>query len=230
MVKDIKDICFVIQSRINSERVPKKVIKDFAGTTLVDIALSKLVTSSVIPNDQIYFSVYDKELIDIGKKYPINIFDRSYESANCDTGLTTLFEWHDKLPFKYVVLVHVCTPFLKMETIENFVKEYLNRKEDGLFGVIAKKNYFWNEEGKMLNKWPEEEDLINTKAVEVTYEAAHCLYGARLDLIKDGIFAGSFQKKNDPVLFPIDESESLDIDFNWQFEAYKEVYKNVKNN
>ena len=122
-MKDIKDVCFVIQSRVNSERVPKKVIKDFAGTTLVDIALNKLVKSSLIPNNQIYFSVYDKELIDIGKKYPINIFDRSYESANCDTGLTTLFEWHNKLPFKYVVLVHVCTPFLKIETIENFVKE-----------------------------------------------------------------------------------------------------------
>ena len=40
----------------------------------------------------------------------------------------------------------------------------------------------------------------------------------------------SFQRKNDPVLFPIDESESLDIDYNWQFEAYKEIYKNVRNN
>lgn len=228
-MKDIKDVCFVIQSRVNSERVPKKVIKDFAGTTLVDIALNKLVKSSLIPNNQIYFSVYDKELIDIGKKYPINIFDRSYESANCDTGLTTLFEWHNKLPFKYVVLVHVCTPFLKIETIENFVKKYLSIKE-GLFGVIAKKNYFWDTEGRMLNRWPEGEDLINTKAVEVTYEAAHCLYGSKLDSIKEGTFTGSFQRKNDPVLFPIDESESLDIDYNWQFEAYKEIYKNVRNN
>ena len=229
-MKKLNEICFIVQARVNSERIPKKVIKDFAGTTLVDIALSKLVDSTLIPNNQIYFSVYDEELIDIGKKYPINIFNRSYESANIDGGMNIMFEWYNKLPYKYVISLNPCLPFLKVDTINNFLKKYMEIKEDGLFGVIEKKNYFWNKDGEMLNQWPKGEDLINTKAVDITYEAAHCLYGSKMSSIGNGVWVGSYRKKNDPVLFPIDESESLDIDYNWQFEAYKEVYKNVRNN
>ena len=67
-IKDIKDICFVIQARLNSERVPQKMVKNFAGTTLTDNVIQKLVNSKLIPNTQIYLAVHEKELINIGKK------------------------------------------------------------------------------------------------------------------------------------------------------------------
>ena len=108
-MKNINEIAFLVQSRLNSERVPKKMIKDFAGTTLSDLILEKLVKSKIIPNNQIYFSVFDDELIQIGKKYPINIFKRSFESANCDKGIDVMFEWYNKLPFKYVVVTPLFT-------------------------------------------------------------------------------------------------------------------------
>ena len=31
-MKNINDICFIVQARLNSERVPKKMIKNFVGT------------------------------------------------------------------------------------------------------------------------------------------------------------------------------------------------------
>ena len=225
-MKDIKDVCFVIQSRVNSERVPKKVIKDFAGTTLVDIALNKLVNSSVIPNNQIYFSVHDKELIDIGKKYPINIFNRSYESANCDTGLTTLFEWHDKLPFKYVVLLSACNPLLSIETIDNFIEHFINSNKEGGFGVIEKKQYFWDHKGNMISEWPEKQKIMNTKTMSITYEAAHCLYASRMDVIGDGYWMDD-KSPPEPELFVIDEFETFDIDYEWQFKIGEMLYEKI---
>jgi len=222
-MKKLNEICFIVQARVNSERVPKKMIRNFAGTTLVDIMLGKLVESKLIPNEQIYFSVYDKELIDIGNKYNINIFNRSYKSANIDGGMDVMFEWYNKLPYKYVILVHSCQPLIKIDTIEKFLQKYMSISEDGLLGVIEKKNYFWNKNGNMLNKWPEGEDLINTKAVEVTYEAAHCLYGAKMSSIGEGVFAGSYRKVNDPVLFPVSEFESFDIDYDWQFKLAESI-------
>ena len=217
-MKNINDICFIIQARLNSERVPQKMIKPFANSNLFEIAIKKLIDCPFIPNENIYLSLYDKELVKIAKKYRVNIFYRSYESANVDCGIETLFEWWDKLPYKYVVMVSGCNPFLKIKTIENFTKKYINSKYDGLFSVIKKKNYFWDKKGNMLNKWPKGQDLLNTKAVESTYEAAHCLYGSRLDSIGKGQWVGSWKKKNDPVLFKVEEKEAFDIDYPWQFE------------
>ena len=76
-MKNISDICFIVQARLNSERVPQKMIKPFVGTTLTDLVLQKLITS-MIPNNQIYLSAHEQELINIGNKYPINIWKRSY--------------------------------------------------------------------------------------------------------------------------------------------------------
>ena len=160
-MKSLSDIVFIVQARLGSQRVPKKMIRSFNGTTLLDITLDKLINSSAIPRGQIYCSVHEKELIDIVKrKEGLNIFQRSYESANNDNDITKIFEWHDKLPFKYVVIISACNPLLKVETIDAFVKQFIEQQEDNLFGVIEKKQYFWNKEGIMVTPWPEGQTLM----------------------------------------------------------------------
>ena len=64
------------------------MLKDFAGTTLVDILLSKLIKSKEITPDQIYFCVGEDELIEAGSKYPINIVRRSQASLNEEMSVT----------------------------------------------------------------------------------------------------------------------------------------------
>ncbi len=230
-MKNINEIVIIVQSRLNSQRVPQKMIKDFNGTTLLDVCLTKLVNSKIIPKQNIYISVYENELKNIVKKYDLNIYNRSEKSANAESSLQEIYEWHDKLPerFKYVILINACSPFLKIETIDNFISKFLDIKEDGMFGVIKKKNYFWNKKGIMVTPWPQDQTILNTKAVELTYEAAHCLYASRLDTIKNDLFMGSFQKQNDPVLFEMEEFEVFDIDYYWQFEMAKSYYKTMHN-
>ena len=46
-MKNRKDVCVVVQARMGSERVPGKMLKPFAGTTIMDICLEKLAKSSV---------------------------------------------------------------------------------------------------------------------------------------------------------------------------------------
>ena len=41
-MKDIKDICILVQARLDSQRVPGKMLRPFADTTLVDILFEKL--------------------------------------------------------------------------------------------------------------------------------------------------------------------------------------------
>lgn len=228
-MKDIKDICVVVQARLGSERVPAKMLKDFAGTTLMDIMCQKILNSKSIPKENFFLSIHEQELLDNAEKYDLNIFQRSEKSANSEgTPLTDMYEWWDKLPFKYCILLNACAPFMKIETIDGFVEAYKNSDSDGLFGVMKKKNYFWNTDGKLVTNWPEGQACMNTKFVETTYEAAHCLYAGRMDLIGNGIWMGDFQTPGDIELYPMEEFECLDIDYQWQFDMCETIYKNRK--
>ena len=223
-MKSIDDILVIIQARLNSQRVPQKMIKPLGNSNLFEIAIDKVLQSTIIPKSNFYVSVYEDELVSIAQQKGINIYKRSYESANNDNSLQKIYEWHDKLPFKYVIKINGCSPLLKTETIDRFVKTFLEQEEENLFGVIESKDYYWNKEGALITPWPQDQTIMNTKAVETTYKAAHVLYASRMDTIKNNMFMGDFQKEGDIKLYPMDELECFDIDYEWQFELGKKLY------
>ena len=57
-MKPLDSIAIVIQARLNSQRVPKKMIRPFAGTTLFDLVLDKVGVASCIKDIYIYFYSY----------------------------------------------------------------------------------------------------------------------------------------------------------------------------
>ena len=221
----LNDTLFLVQARLNSQRVPRKMIKPFADSNLYGILLDKLLQSEHIPQANIYASVHEEELRQEAESRGINIFERSYESANNDNDITKIYEWHDVLDFKYVVIISACNPLLKVETIDNFVSQWAEQEEENLFGVIKLKDYFWNKEGMLTTPWPNGQSLMNTKAVEETYKAAHVLYASRMDLVKDYKFMGDFQAPGGIKLFEMEELETFDIDYSWQFEVAEVLYK-----
>ena len=106
----------------------------------------------------------------------------------------------------------------------------MHSDSDGLFGVIGKKQYYWNGNGDLITKWPEGFTIMNTKMVEKIYEAAHCLYASRMDTIKDEIWMGDtpFTKGN-PELFEMEELEVFDIDHPWEFDVGEILYERQEN-
>ncbi len=225
-MKDINDICIVVQARLGSQRVPGKMLKSFAGSTLVDILFKKLNQSTVISQNQIYFSAYEQELKDVANKHSINIFDRSKQSAFSEGNpLSEIYEWHNKLPFKYTVLISACNPLLKIETIDNFIKSFIKSDKEGGFAVFEKKTYYWDQTGNPITNWGNSR-IMNTKFVEPIYEAAHCLYASRLDIIKDGFWMDTNLPPK-PELFIMDELEAFDIDYEWQFKIGEQLYENL---
>jgi CMP-N-acetylneuraminic acid synthetase len=225
LLSKLDNTAFIVQARLNSQRVPQKMIKPFAGDNLFGILLDKLLQSKVIPSENIIASVYEDELFyEASTKRNIRTFRRSYESANTDNDITKIYEWHDKLPHKYVVIISACNPLLKVETIDSFVTQWAEQEEENLFGVIKLKDYFWNKEGSLTTPWPEGQSLMNTKAVEETYKAAHVLYASRMDLVKDYKFMGDFQAPGGIKLFEMEELETFDIDYPWQFEVAEVLY------
>jgi len=233
-MKNIKDVCFIVQARLNSDRVPRKMLKSFANSTLLDICLSKLLRSSVIPKDNIFLSCYEPEIKACGIRHGINIFPRSKQSANEETKMGVIYEWHNKLnimfkkDYKYVVLISACNPLLSISTIDNFVKEFLFSTKKGAFGVFLNRNYFWSKSGKPITNW-KKLPIMNTKIVDPVYEAAHCLYATPIEIIKDGFFMDD-KSPADPHLFCMEELESFDIDYPWQFDVAEILYEKFKEN
>lgn len=226
-MKDIKDIAFIIQARTQSTRVPNKMLRPFADSSLFEIAVRKILNSSIIPKENFYLSVMDDELIQIAKKYDVNTFIRSEESTQEPVTLQKALEWYNKLPFKYFVIVNACNPLLKVETIDSFVKQFIEGKSNGLFGVFEKKTFLFNSDGQMLNRFYGEDKYLatlETKFVETCYEAAHSLYAGSMEDIANGVYMGSFKTPGDPEFFVMDEIECFDIDWPWQFEVAQTLY------
>jgi CMP-N-acetylneuraminic acid synthetase len=224
----LDDTAFIVQARLNSQRVPQKMIRPFAGSNLFAIILDKLLNSKIIPSENIIASVYEEELFfEANIKRNIRTFNRSIESANSENDIKKIYEWHDKLPYKYVVLISGCNPLLSVETIDSFVKQFIEQEEENLFAVIKKNNYYWNEKGDLITPWPDDLDIMNTKFVEPTYEAAHCLYASRINLIKENKFMVDFPKEN-LILYSIPELEAFDIDYEWQFKIGEKLYEEIQ--
>tara|TARA_R110000744_G_C19306220_1_gene556236 strand:+ start:591 stop:1283 length:693 start_codon:yes stop_codon:yes gene_type:complete len=229
MSKNIDDIAFIVQARLNSQRVPQKMIKPFAGTNLFGLVLDKLLQSKIIPSENIIASVYEEELFyEANTKRNIRTFERSYESANNDNDIKKIYEWHNKLSAKYLVLISGCNPLLDISTIDDFVRQFVEQEEENLFAVFEKKTYYWNKEGALITPWPKDQTIMNTKAVEPINEAAHVLYASRMDLIQDEKFMGDFEKPGGIKLFKMDELEAFDIDYPWQFEVGEMLYEKFK--
>lgn len=223
-MKSINEIAFIVQARMNSERVPGKMLRPFAGTNLFGLLLDKLLASSIIPPQNIIASVYETELISEARKRNISVFNRSHESANNDNDLRKIYEWHDKIPYKYVVLISACNPLLKVDTIDQFVYKYIEKSPSGMFAVFEKKTYYWDMCGESITNW-HGASIMNTKVVEPIYEAAHCMYASRLDIIKDGYWMDNENYPPRPELFVMDEIEAFDIDYEWQFKVAETLWE-----
>ena len=190
--KNINDIVFIISARVNSTRVINKMTRNIGNTTLFDIAIKKLLNSNLIPKKNIYVAIGDKELIDIAKKYDVNIFYRTKESINCDgTELFKIWEWcKDKdflKKYKYYFQLNACQPFIKIDTINKFINKFLKSDNRSIISVNKFKNYFWKEDKTLyLNNIAEHEIkrkgiYFNTRYVKELYTASHTLQIGNLD-------------------------------------------------
>lgn len=221
----MNNTCIIVQARLSSSRIPRKMTKPFAGSTLLDILLKKITSSAVIPSSDVYASVYENELKEIAQKYSCRIFPRSERSANTENDMKLMFEWWDKLPYQNYIIVSACHPFLSLETIESFYSASLARNTAGLFAVATKRNYYWNPQKEMMTKWPVNQTTFNTKAVEVTYEAAHCLYAGKMDDIGMYVYMGDIANREVELFVIENNMECMDIDEPWQFHMCEAYYK-----
>jgi len=237
----MKQLTCVIQARIGGgTRLPGKMIKPFAGSSLFEILLKKLSKCSTLNRNQIFLSLCEEELIKIGEKYDYNIYHRDQNSIDESyrnqplVHLRRVYSWVYDIKSDFFLMINACNPLLKPETIDKAVRYFQENEINSLFSVIKKNNFYWDKQGQMLSKYqgPKSESEyfyhFGTQWVEEVYEAAHSIYIFNTEyFMKNNMHRFGF-KKNDPYLFEVNPLEAFDIDYQWQFELAEALYLNQK--
>ena len=206
-------------ARLTSERCPKKMTKNFCGTSLTDIFLKKmqkLQNSGV----NVFFGGYDKIFESKCKKYRIPFVQRTKESSNSEVA-NEIYNFLNEQKFEYLLQVNACMPLLKVETILSFLNKCKKIKKPS-FGVYEVNNYFMSNTNKPLN-FNSKIKTINTKYVDKAKEFAHCFYFFRKNYFTQNGWYWDWNKVN-YISMP-KTIETFDIDTQEDFEIAKLLYK-----
>ena len=211
---------------MKSSRMHQKMIRPFAGSSLLEIALKKVQDCKKIKNENIYLGAYDEEIKEIGRKVGIKIYDRSLESVTGDGTKKSLYEYIWDINGDYWVEINSCNPMLSSETIDKSIEFFDCNNYKSLFSVVKRKNWFFNKNKELISNYlgnQEDIDSLNTKYVDHIYEGAHSIYIWSAKRVRKELKRWDFVL-NDPYLYEIPEDEFFDIDYQWQFDLAEKMY------
>lgn len=211
-------------ARLTSERCPKKMIKNFCGTSLTDIFLKKM--EKLQKNGiNVFFGGYDQIFKKKCEKYGIPFVQRTKKSSNSEKA-SEIYKFLNDQKFDFLLQVNACMPLLKVETILSFLKECEKVKKPA-FAVYEVNNYFMSSLNKPYN-FNSKIKTINTKYVKKAKEFAHCFYFFKKEYFKKNGWYWNWNKVN---YITVPKSiETFDIDTEEDFEIAKLLYKKYNKN
>lgn len=192
--------------RLESERLPNKLILPLGNSNLIEICCKKL---NEISNkyDKYVLCPNDKKILDIVNKYKnIKIIIRDKETCLVDGPLKFIYKDLEKLDNTHLMFLNGCLYNLSKETIERACNEFINSSYDYATSVKELKNWIFDENFKSINYIDFEK--LNTKLIKPIYQTAHCFHIFNKNkFFKDGKM---LSKKFLKIL--IKDEETLDID------------------
>ena len=200
----MKKIGVFISGRLNSERLPNKLILPFGESTLWEIACRKL--DKLPTKYQKYALCCDKELVEIALKYKnITVIIRDEDTALIDGPSKEIYRNLEVVDCDYLMALNPCCYMLKVETIISALGYFQQGNFDYMTSVKDFKSWLYHKK-KLLT-------LVNktnysTKEVKDYYEAAHCFHVFN----KDQFFIDSNMLKDGHATFQIEQEEALDVD------------------
>ena len=216
-----RDISIYVGARKQSRRCPNKMLRPFAGTTLIEICLEKLNSITEYP---VFFAVGERdiEFQDIAQHYSnINILQRSQQSVDSDDNPRLVFESFKQLPTPEVCFLNPCHSFLRVETVLKALQCFTQSNIPSLTSVTRRRGWFYGEDKQALTNLG---GNIDTSVSNGLYEVAHAfhLYNWR-HMFQTGRYWNNTE--NNPFLFPIPPEEGLDIDTENDFTMVEALYK-----
>jgi CMP-N-acetylneuraminic acid synthetase len=223
----MKVTCF-LPCRAGSERVKNKNTRQFAGIEggLLKIKLDQLIRCSLI--DTIVLSTDDQKVIDASKPYGnrIRIDNRPSELASSDASTDDLIRYVSKIiSGPHILWTHVTSPFTGEDIYTRAINDYFSfiktDKFDSLMSVTPLRVHVWDRKGEPVNykraeiRWP------RSQQVDPLFEVNSAIFiNSRENYIRLEDRIGL-----KPLLFEMERTESLDIDYEDDFLLAESIYR-----
>lgn len=214
----------VINARVNSTRLPNKLLRPFAQTTLLDIALDKV---SKIKAEYKFLATCEDEIIEVYNKHDtdIRLLDRSRESVEKGRlSQDITFAHYKDIPTDHIMVINPCAPFVSVETYESALDRFYKEGAQTMTSVLRHCNAFLDGDFHPMN--------VNGKAVSSQgnnpiYEMSHLFHIFNKDFFLENGYFWSYEK-NDPYYYVVDKEESHDIDDWTDFRVSEILYEDSR--
>ena len=218
-------IIAVGQARLKSSRCKMKMLRPFANTTLVELAVKRL--ANVKNFDGVYFGAHEDELSEVARKHlpSSSIRIRTKEMANTDD-MMLAYSWLRDIDFDYCMWINSCHGLLKSETLDQAADVFRGGKYKSMTSVRKRCTWYYNQDGEPVNN---KDPLTQTTSQrsEHLYEVASAFHLFQ----KEHFFSTKTywnNKKNDPFLYVINHLEALDVDSEEEFFISESVFKSFR--
>ena len=218
-----RNVGICINARVLSSRCPRKLIRAFAGTTLLDIALSKL---SKINVPEKCIAAGDDEIIDIYEKYSMNIklLKRLPDAiASGEHPHSVSFRHYNDMESDFILIMNPCLPFTTAETYEKAIEYFISDvKLKSLTSVLTMKDIFFDDRGTVITL-PDINHVSSTTS-KVLYKMAHIFHIINKHYFMKEGKVWSYEQ-NDPAFLNVLGKECFDIDNEEEFSYCEDLYK-----
>jgi CMP-N-acetylneuraminic acid synthetase len=214
-------ISVLVNARTQSTRLPRKLVRPFAGTTLIDIALDKMNRMDFFAHR--YFAAAESELKDRVPAYPnIELLER--DAAAVAPGYNDhrkVYAHYAKIQSDYIVWLNPCHPLLSLGTLRRAVDEVMATRHNSYTSVIPSTDWIFDDQGTPITNT--QASMLSTAHSRKFYKVAHGFH-----VINKAFFLKDYQywtlTRNDPALIEIPEEESYDVNTEIEFIVAEVAY------
>lgn len=220
----MKSISVVTNARLQSTRVPEKLVRPFAGTSLLNIALERLNALDFFEHR--FLAVAEQALADMAGRFPnVEILSRKPEAvARGVNPQSVTFAHYREVPSDYIFVLNPCLPFVSIDTIRK-AHDYFQRTDHSSYTSVVKTgDWVFDSDGNPVTN-TDRQNLTTNKNVQF-YKAAHAFHIVSKRFFSDHGYHWEFTR-DDPHMIEIPEEEYVDVDTPVEFSFAEFLYERM---
>jgi CMP-N-acetylneuraminic acid synthetase len=215
-------IAVLVNARVKSSRLPRKLLLPFAGTTLIDITLEKLDRMDFFAHR--YLGIAEEELLAKATPYRnIEILKRNEDAvAPGYNDHRKVYSHYRDVDADYIFWLNACHPLLSIETVRRCYDEVLKTQKNSYTSVVPTTDWIFDEIGNPItNTKP---SMLSTAHSPKFFRVAHAFHVFRKDFfLKD--YVPWTLTPGDPALVEIPQEESYDVNDQFEFDIAEGAYR-----
>ena len=218
-MKKIKYLA-IIPARKGSKGLPQKNKIKLGDKPLIEWTIQSAINSTRV--SEIFISTDDEEIIELSKKYNVNLpFKRPSSLANDNSNISDVImhvlNYYDqnRIDVSNIVLLQPTTPFRTSQDIDNAIFEYEKSNAKRLISVSEPiqhpYDFIYIENGKM--RFLNSENLVGRQAYKKFYFVDGGIYISE----KKSFYKTKTFLLSDTKMYTVNKSHSFDIDNEFDF-------------